>query len=73
MPEIRYINVTKNPATSVKLSGLKPELKVKDPIRFPAVVEPIEDEFMKGYERMLKNMLKMMSVELNKQIKESVK
>ena len=66
MPRLQYINT--HPATKIDLPSLTP--KMKDPIRFPAVVEPLEKEFEDGYKEMLDVMQKMISVELMKQIKE---
>jgi hypothetical protein len=43
---------------------------LKDPIRFPNVIEPIEDGFTDDYVKMMNSMTKMLQVELVKQVKE---
>lgn len=43
--------------------------RVKDPIRFPRVIEPMEKNFTDGYLKMENNMVKMLQIELLKQTK----
>lgn len=42
---------------------------LKDPIRFPNVIEPVEDEFTDDYIKMMNSMTKMLQIELIKQVK----
>lgn len=42
---------------------------LKDPIRFPKVIEPIEEGFTDDYVKMMNSMTKMLQVELIKQVK----
>lgn len=43
--------------------------KLKDPVRFPKVIDPIEKDFTDNYVKMLNSMTKMLQIELLKQIK----
>ena len=42
---------------------------VRDPIRFPYVIIPMEKNFTDGYLKMENNMVKMLQIELLKQTK----
>lgn len=46
---------------------------LKDPVRFPKVIEPIEDGFTGDYVNMMNSMVKMLQIELIKQIKDGRK
>ena len=53
-------------AKSVKF--IRPKGKrVKDPIRFPNVIEPIEKQLEQNYIKMMDSMLKMMQIEMIRQ------
>ncbi len=43
--------------------------RVKDPIRFPKVLEPMESKVTDSYLKMLNNMSKMVQIELLNQLK----
>ena len=56
---------------SVKtIKVIRPKKKrVKDPVRNPKVIVPIEGQFKAGYVKAMNNMVKMIQVELVKQTK----
>lgn len=56
-----------NPKT-IKVIRNKSE-HLKDPIRFPRILEPIEENFTNDYVKMLSSMTKMLQLELIKQVK----
>ncbi len=43
--------------------------RVKDPIRFPKIIIPMEKNFTDGYLKMENSMVKMLQIELLKQTK----
>lgn len=42
---------------------------VRDPVRFPLVITPMEKGFTDGYLKMMNNMTKMLQIELLKQVR----
>jgi hypothetical protein len=42
---------------------------VKDPVRYPDVIEPVEKKFTDDYLKMLNSMTKMCQVEMLRQVK----
>jgi len=45
------------------------EKRVKDPVRFPQVITPVEKNFTDSYLKMMNNMSKMLQIELIKQVR----
>lgn len=45
------------------------EKRVKDPVRFPQVIDPMEKKFTDDYLKMMKIMSKMLQIELIKQVR----
>lgn len=65
MAKINFIKINPDELTIIKA---KP-VKVVDPIRFPAVQDPIEKAFMNNYSKMSDAMIKMLELEITKQIR----
>ncbi len=65
-------NITKLPSV-IKVDTVKvirdKSKHLKDPVRFPKVIEPMEQGFTDDYVTMMNSMVKMLQIELIKQAK----
>ncbi len=61
LPKLKYVK------TVTKIQSKGPT--VKDPVRFPEVINKIENQVTDSYLTMMNNMTKMVQIELVKQIK----